>query len=106
VKIGRDATTRHLVFYKYVGPLYTSDEWIRVNIKSINNIRNVAQSVGARPYVSRIVQMACSEVHQTLMLEGDEACIARPMQEPTLKNSMTTKTKTHIPLETGNNVNN
>lgn len=42
VKIARDVITRQLVFYKHVGRLYTSDEWIRVNIESINNIPDVA----------------------------------------------------------------
>jgi len=52
VKIRRDAITRHLVFYKHFGPLYTFDEWIRVNIERINNIRDVAQPVEVRPYVT------------------------------------------------------
>jgi hypothetical protein len=104
VKIGRDTTTGQLVIYKHVGPLYTSNEWKGVNIVSVNNIPNASQPVGARPYVSRTINITGSEVHETLMLER-ETHIARLVQEPMLKNSVTTKTMTDIPLETGTNVN-
>lgn len=88
VKIGRDDTTRQLIFYKHAGPLYSSDEWIVVSTESIHNIPDAAQPVQTNVRMSQAVQVTGSEVQDPLLLEGDEARIARLIQEARLKNSV------------------
>jgi len=76
-----------------------------VNIESINNISDAAQSVGVRPYVTRTKQITSTTGNETLLLEGDEACITRLMQESRLKTPVLAKTMTDNSLETRHNVN-
>jgi len=55
VKIGRDTTTRQFMFYKHAGPLYSSDEWILVNIASIHNIPDATQQAQTNARMSQTV---------------------------------------------------
>jgi len=95
VKIGRHTDTKELVFYKHIGALYDSDEWIRVNVESIGHIPDVAQPVGARQVMIGNLQLTSSVTQEVPLLEGDEERIARLVQEARLKNPVMIETTTY-----------
>jgi hypothetical protein len=105
VKIGRDMVTRGLVFYRHIGALLDSNEWVHFNVESVGNTPDAAQLVGSETILNNSLQIAGPTTQETLLEEGDEARIARLIQEAWLKNPVMIEAAMNTNVESEKNVN-
>jgi hypothetical protein len=105
VRIGRDAVTRGLVFYRHIGALYDSNEWVRFNVESVGQTQDAAQPVGSKTILNSSLQIADPATHEVQLVEGEEARIEQLIQEARLKNPVMIGDAMNNTVESEKNVN-
>jgi len=78
--VGMKSNIKEVVFYKQIGALFNSNEWVCFNIESVATTPDVAQPMGDRPISNFSLQVEGEGDNSTLLLEGYEARITRLVQ--------------------------